>query len=123
MSDVNVVPGTNPMLNDKWYGILEWWARVGLPASATLYGSLGALWAFPNVTPVVGTIVAVDTFLGIFLGFAQRSYDSSDAKYDGTIEVINQAQGTLYSLNLNAHPDTISDANALTFKVNPTDTL
>lgn len=109
----------NPMLSDKMYKILEYTARVILPGLATLYMALTGLWSLPYGPQVVGTIVAVDTFLGLFLGVAQRSYDDSDAPYDGSIDVIQQQEGTLYSLNLDSQPEALANMEKVTFKVNP----
>jgi hypothetical protein len=106
----------NPLLSDKMYTKLEFLARVVLPAFATLYGTVALLWGVPNVAQVVGTIVAVDTFLGIFLGIAQRSYDKSDAPYNGTIEAIPGSDGTvLTNLVLESDP---ANVNKLVLKVN-----
>lgn len=119
MTDTTVtLEPKNPILNDKWYTILEFVARVLLPGLATLYLAVAALWGVENGPQVVGTIVAVDAFLGLFLGVAQRSYDASEAKYDGSIDVIPQGEGTLYSLNLNGQPEEIAGMSTVTFKVN-----
>lgn len=108
----------NPILNDRTYEILEWVARVLLPAVATLYGTLGSIWGLPNVTAVVGTIVAVDAFLGVFLGFAQKSYDNSSAKYDGNIIVMGTPDGgKTFSLELDKNPDELAEMNTIKFKV------
>jgi hypothetical protein len=114
------VPVKNPLLNDRTYTILEWVARVLLPGVATLYAALGALWGWPNVSQVVGTIVAVDTFLGLFLGLAQKSYDNSTAKYDGNIIVLDtQDGGKTFSLELDKNPDDLAQMDSIKFKVNP----
>lgn len=113
-------PEKNPILSDRAYTILEWVARVLLPALATLYAAVGALWGFPNVAQVVGTVVAVDTFLGLFLGLAQKSYDASTAKYDGSIVVMNTTDGGKhFSLELGKNPDEIASMDKITFKVLP----
>jgi hypothetical protein len=119
-SPITEITSKNPLLNDKWYTILEWVARVLLPAVATLYTAVGALWGWPNVTQVVGTIVAADAFLGVFLGFAQRSYDSSAAKFDGNIIVMGTPDGgKTFSLELDTNPDDMAEKSQITFKVIP----
>jgi Putative phage holin Dp-1 len=87
----------NPWLSDKMYANLEWVARVLLPSAATLYLALATLWGFPYGPQIVGTIVAVDTFLGVFIGMAQRSYDQSGAAYNGTIVAQPGDAGTALS--------------------------
>lgn len=108
----------NPMLNDKWYAILEYNARVTLPAAAVLYLALSSLWSFPNPAEVVGTIVAIDTFLGVFLGFAQKAYDASDAAYNGSLNILPNNGGKLFSLDLAGDPNDLETLNKVTFKVN-----
>ena len=85
---------TNFWLSEKWYNILKWIAQVVLPAAATFYLTIGALWNLPNPEKVAATIVAFDTFLGVVLMLATNSYNKSDAKYDGAIEIQEAERGT-----------------------------
>lgn len=96
-TDEAVVEIRNPWLSDKAYTILEWMARVLLPAIATLYLALATLWEFSYGPQVVGTIVAVDTFLGVFIGMAQKAYDASDSGYNGEITVTPVGDGSMLS--------------------------
>lgn len=66
-------------LNDKWYDALKWIALYLLPALGTLYFALSGIWGFPFGEEVVGTITAVDTFLGVLLGISTYNY-RNDAK-------------------------------------------
>lgn len=110
-------PVKNPWLSDTMYTKLEYLARVALPALATLYLALGTIWSFPYGPQVVGTIVAVDTFLGVFIGFAQKSYDASDAAYNGSIVVTKSSDGTaLSSLILDQDP---AELGKLVLRINP----
>lgn len=114
---VNVNESTNPWLSDKAYVILEWVTRVLLPATATLYLALATLWGFPYGPQVVGTIVAVDTFLGLFIGMAQKSYDRSDAAFNGSIVAQPGDSGTVLSgLILDKDP---AELQKLVLKVTP----
>lgn len=67
------------MLSNKVYDVLKWIAMYLLPALGTLYFGLAGIWGFPYGEEVVGTITAIDTFLGVILGI-------STAKYNKTIE-------------------------------------
>ena len=53
---------------DKTYNVLKWMAQLLLPAMGTLYFALASIWHLPYGEQVVGTITAVDTFLGVILG-------------------------------------------------------
>lgn len=61
-------------LNNKVYDILKFIAQIVLPAAGTLYFALAGIWGFPYGEQVVGTITAVDTFLGAILGLSSLSY-------------------------------------------------
>ena len=61
-------------MSNKMYDVLKWIAMVFLPALATLYFALAGIWGFPYGEEVVGTITAVDTFLGVLLGLSAAQY-------------------------------------------------
>lgn len=65
-------------LNDKVYDILKWIALYLLPALGTLYFALSGIWGFPYGEEVVGTITAVDTFLGVVLGISSATYNADE---------------------------------------------
>lgn len=67
-------------LNDKWYLILKWVAQYLLPALATLYFALAGIWGFPFGEEIVGTLTAVDTFLGVLLGISSAKYYKEQGK-------------------------------------------
>ena len=61
-------------LSNKVYNVLNWIAMYLLPALGTLYFALAGIWNFPYGEQVVGTITAVDTFLGVLLGISTAQY-------------------------------------------------
>lgn len=62
-------------MSNKVYDILKYIAQIGLPAVGTLYFALAGIWNFPYGEEVVGTITAVDTFLGVMLGISTANYN------------------------------------------------
>ena len=62
-------------MSNKSYDILKWIAQILLPALGTLYFALSKIWGFPFATEVVGTIAAIDTFLGAVLGISTANYN------------------------------------------------
>jgi hypothetical protein len=62
--------------NSRVYDALKWAALIGLPALGTLYFALAGIWGLPAAEQVVGTIVSVDTFLGVVLGISTSNYSS-----------------------------------------------
>lgn len=61
-------------ISNKTYDILKWIAQILLPALGTLYFALACIWGLPAADKVVGTITAVDTFLGVLLGLSTAQY-------------------------------------------------
>ena len=66
------------LLNNKTYDILKWVALVLLPALGTLYFALAGIWGFPYGEQIVGTITAIDTFLGVILGISTVQYNKKE---------------------------------------------
>lgn len=64
-------------MSNKTYDILKWIAMYLLPAAGTLYFALAGIWNLPYGEQVVGTITAVDTFLGVLLGISTSQYNKS----------------------------------------------
>ena len=62
-------------MNDKVYDVLKWVAQLLLPALGTLYFALSTIWGFPYGEQVVGTISAIDVFLGVILGISTYTYN------------------------------------------------
>ena len=69
-------------MSNTVYDTLKWIAQILLPAAATLYFALSKVWGLPFAEEVVGTISAVDIFLGTLLGISSSRYKSEldDAK-------------------------------------------
>lgn len=61
-------------MTNKTYDIIKWIAQYALPAIATLYFALAGIWGLPYGEEIVGTITAVDTFLGLLLGISSANY-------------------------------------------------
>ncbi len=62
-------------MSNKMYDVLKWIAQILLPALGTLYFALAGIWGFPYAEEVVGTITAIDTFLGVVLGISTTLYN------------------------------------------------
>lgn len=62
------------MMSNKTYDILKYIALVVMPAAGTLYFALAKIWGLPYGTEIVGTISAVDAFLGQMLKISSDKY-------------------------------------------------
>lgn len=71
-------------LNNKAYDTLKWIAQILLPALGTLYFTLSKVLNLPCASEVVGTISAVDVFLGAILGLSSMEYDKELKKENET---------------------------------------
>jgi len=61
-------------MSNKVYDILKFVAQILLPAVGTLYFALARIWNLPLAEEIVGTITAVDAFLGALLGISTMQY-------------------------------------------------
>lgn len=66
-------------MSNKLYDILKYVAQIILPACATLYFALAGIWGLPYREEIVGTITAVDAFLGVILGISSANYKRNEA--------------------------------------------
>lgn len=61
-------------MNNKLYDALKWVAQIWLPALASLYFAIAQIWGLPYAEQIVGTITAIDAFLGALLGVSTIQY-------------------------------------------------
>ena len=62
-------------MSNKVYDTLKWIAMYLLPALGTLYFAIASIWGLPYGEQIVGTITAIDTFLGVILGISTSQYN------------------------------------------------
>ena len=60
--------------DERVYKILKSIAQIVLPALGTLYFSLSQIWGLPYGEEIVGTLTAIDTFLGALLKIFVNNY-------------------------------------------------
>ena len=66
------------LLDNKVYDILKFIAQIVLPGLGTLYFALSKIWGLPLGEEIVGTITAVDAFLGLLLGISTNTYNANN---------------------------------------------
>lgn len=74
LTDIFGTPTTGLFLSKFNYDVLTWIAQIFLPAFAALYFALAGIWGLPYPDQVVATIMAIDTFLGMVLGFSTAQF-------------------------------------------------
>lgn len=70
-------------ISNRVYDILKFIAQVVLPAVGTLYFALAQIWGLPYGEQIVGTISAVDCFLGALLGISTMQYNKKKGAENG----------------------------------------
>ena len=79
-------------MSNKVYDILKWIAQILLPAVATLYFALAQIWNLPYAEQIVGTITAVDCFMGALLGITTMQYNKKKAELLEGFDQLNGKQ-------------------------------
>ena len=62
-------------LNSKVYDILKWITMIVLPALATAYVGLSAIWGWPYADEIAKTTAVICTLLGALLGISTAQYN------------------------------------------------
>ena len=62
-------------MENRVYDILKYIAQIVLPALATLYFALAKIWGFPYGSEIVGTLAAIDAFMGALLQISTDQYN------------------------------------------------
>lgn len=61
-------------MKNETYDMLVFIVQIVLPALGTLYFALAGIWGLPLAEQIVGTITAIDTFLGVVLKISNKKY-------------------------------------------------
>jgi len=114
---------SNPAIikNPKVYDALKFYALIILPAIGTLYFTMAQIWGLPAAGQVVGSITAVDTFMGVVLHISNVQYQNSDASSDGVASFTTNPDGHV-TMDITPHYDpqtTWVNQDKVTLKVNP----
>ena len=62
-------------LPDSVYNILKWITMIVLPALATAYVGLSAIWGWPYADEIAKTTAVICTLLGALLGISTAQYN------------------------------------------------
>jgi len=99
----------------KTYDYTKWVAQYLLPGLATLYFALSGIWGLPHGEQVVGTITAIDVFLGVLLGVSSTQFNKAK---DGTMMVDTSSEAKdVYRLTLNTPLEELANKASITLKV------
>ena len=65
-------------MSNQAFEVLRLIGELILPALATLYAALGAIWGWPYIEAIVGTIAAVTAFIGALVNGLRRVYNKKE---------------------------------------------
>jgi len=65
-------------MSNKTYDVLKYIAQILIPALGVFYAALSKIWGFPYAVEIVGTLAAVDTFLGALLKISTDQYNKDN---------------------------------------------
>lgn len=116
---MNETKNSGLFLSDKLYNFFKFLTITLLPALGTLYFALAQIWNLPAGEEVLGTMMALQVFIGAIMGISTRQYENSGAKYVGTINIDESPEKETYSLELKDDPEMLKEKGEATFKVNP----
>lgn len=108
---------STPIFSGPTYDVIKQIAQYWLPASGALYFALASIWGLPYGEQVVGTITAVDIFLGVLLGISKSQYDKSDERFDGALNVDHMADDE-FQLEFKQELPRLANQDTVTLKVN-----
>lgn len=116
LSTPQAQPSTNLQLSSPLYDKLKKSATVILPGLSSLYFTLSQIWGLPAGEQVVGTIAAINLFVGLLINLSTRSYN--DDQYAGSI-LVKEIDGEKQALlSLDGFPEDLTNVKAVKFKIN-----
>ena len=117
-ADEAIHPVKTPFLSNKAYDFWKYVAQIVLPAIGALYFALSQIWGLPYGEEVIGTITAVDIFLGSLLLLSSNTYYKAiDSEAGGTLMVDRSETDPLLYLELDAPVDTLPLQKQVVFRV------
>lgn len=62
-------------MKNSTYDILKYIAQIVIPAIGVLWFTVAQIWSLPYGQEILGTITAIDCFLGAILGISTMAYN------------------------------------------------
>ena len=109
---------SGPYLSDAAYVAFRRLVEYVLPAAGALYFTLAEIWGLPRAAEVVGTIAAINTFLGVVVHISRKNYNESDEKFDGQLNVdTSDPERDIFQVDLGDDLPNLASKDAITLKV------
>lgn len=104
-------------LKNGTYNVLKFIALVFLPALGTLVFALASAWHLKDPEQIIGTITAIDTFLGALLHVSTKSY-SPPVNGNFTVDLSNPDK-EVYGLEMTTPIPELKNLDHVLLKVVP----
>lgn len=125
MSDSSQVQIKKPLLGNLSYAVVKHAAAIAFPALNVFYVAVAQLWHLPKAEEVSGSIAAFNALLGILMGISSASYNKSDSKYSGVLNVTNLGEGTDPAMSVEwdsrSHLEALKTTPDIVLRVNQTE--
>lgn len=80
-------------MSNSTFDALRFVAEIILPACGALYAALAGIWGWPYAEAIVGTIAAVDTFLGAIVIGLRKNYNKKGETHEEDLLESEQSDG------------------------------
>lgn len=101
-------------MREQVYDFFKELAQIYLPAAGVLYAAVAGIYGLPLAVQVVGTIAALDTFLGVVLKVSSVSYLSSGGSADGSVHITD---GLPSKLAIDLTPEQLANKGSIVLNV------
>lgn len=68
-------------MSNEQFDTLKYIAQIVIPAVGTLVFAIAGIWSLPYGEQIVGTLTAIDTFIGVILGISTAQYNKERGGY------------------------------------------
>jgi hypothetical protein len=104
------------ILSDVTYERVKWIIAIVIPAAGTLYFALATIWGFPAGQQVLGSLIAVQAFLGALFAISTQQYRNSDVRFDGSVTISETDDKHIVAVE-GIHPSEMAKKNEVVLKV------
>lgn len=66
------------VMSNKMYDVLQWVVSIVIPAAIACYAALVGIWGWPYGEQIVGTLSAIEVFLGTTLRISNANYKKTN---------------------------------------------
>lgn len=104
-------------MSNLTYDRLKRTAQLILPGLGALYFTLSQIWGLPYGEEVVGSIAALNTFIGGIVVVSSNQYQARHSAADGAL-ILEEVDGVLkYTMELERDPSELSGQDEFRLKI------